>query len=189
MYQLHHVIFMEKEFDLQPIIDYVSKDWQLGPIHGIEHWKRVERNGLLLSTDDVNVQVVRLFAYLHDHKRIDDGWDLDHGQRAAENLDNIRHTLLSEITDEEFVMLKRACMEHTITVRTGIPTIDACFDADRMDLPRVGYMPDPARMASELGIAFAKHGAVKEDCSISFVAVDKAKNELLSTKIRDNGIK
>lgn len=189
MYQLHHVIFMEKEFDLQPIIDYVGKDWQLGPIHGIEHWKRVERNGLLLSTDDVNVQVVRLFAYLHDHKRIDDGWDLDHGQRAAENLDNIRHTLLSEITDEEFDMLKRACMEHTITVRTGIPTIDACFDADRMDLPRVGYMPDPARMASELGIAFARHGAVKEDCSISFEAVDKAKNELLSTKIRDNGIK
>ena len=33
---------MEKELDLQTIIDYVSKDWQLGPIHGIEHWKRVE---------------------------------------------------------------------------------------------------------------------------------------------------
>ena len=180
---------MEKELDLQPIIDYVSKDWQLGPIHGIEHWKRVERNGLLLATDDVNIKVVRLFAYLHDHKRLSDGWDLEHGRRAAENLDNIRQILLSELTDDEFVMLKRACMEHTIIHRTGIPTIDACFDADRMDLPRVGYMPDPVRMASELGVTFAKHGVVKEDCSISFEALKKAKNELLSTKMRDNGIK
>lgn len=189
MYQLHYVIFMEKELDLQPIIDYVSKDWQLGPIHGIEHWKRVERNGLLLATDDVNIKVVRLFAYLHDHKRLSDGWDLEHGRRASENLDNIRQILLSELTDDEFVMLKRACMEHTIIHRTGIPTIDACFDADRMDLPRVGYMPDPVRMASELGVAFAKHGVVKEDCTISFEALEKAKNELLSTKMRDNGIK
>lgn len=180
---------MEEEFDLQSIIDYVGKDWHLGPIHGIEHWKRVERNGLLLATDDVNIKVVRLFAYLHDHKRLSDGWDLEHGRRAAENLDNIRQILLSELTDDEFVMLKRACMEHTIIHRTGIPTIDACFDADRMDLPRVGYMPDPVRMASELGVAFAKHGVVKEDCSISFEALEKAKNELLSTKMRDNGIK
>ena len=180
---------MEKEFDLQSIINYVSKDWQLGSIHGIEHWKRVERNGLLLATDDVNIKVVRLFAYLHDHKRHSDGWDWEHGPRAAENLDNIRQNLLSELTDEEFGMLKRACMEHTIINRTGIPTIDACFDADRMDLPRVGYMPDPGKMASELGIAFAKHGVVKEDCSISFDALEKAKNELLSTKMRDNGTK
>ena len=149
----------------------------------------MERNGLLLATDDVNIRVVRLFAYLHDHKRLSDGWDLEHGRRAAENLDNIRQILLSELTDDEFVMLKRACMEHTIIHRTGIPTIDACFDADRMDLPRVGYMPDPVRMASELGVAFAKHGVVKEDCSISFEALEKAKNELLSTKMRDNGIK
>lgn len=180
---------MEEEFDLQSIIDYVGKDWHLGPIHGIEHWKRVERNGLLLATDNVNIKVVRLFAYLHDHKRLSDGWDLEHGRRAAENLDNIRQILLSELTDDEFVMLKRACMEHTIIHRTGIPTIDACFDADRMDLPRVGYMPDPVRMASELGVTFAKHGVVKEDCSISFEALEKAKNELLSTKMRDNGIK
>ena len=173
---------MEEEFDLQSIIDYVGKDWHLGPIHGIEHWKRVERNGLLLATDDVNIKVVRLFAYFHDHKRLSDGWDLEHGRRAAENLDNIRRILLSELTDDEFVMLKRACMEHTIIHRTGIPTIDACFDADRMDLPRVGYMPDPVRMASELGVAFAKHGVVNEDCSISFEALEKAKNELLSTK-------
>ncbi|MBR6699655.1 MAG: hypothetical protein IKL71_06525 [Bacteroidaceae bacterium] len=166
---------MEDNFNLQPVIDYVSKDWQLGPVHGIGHWKRVERNGLLLATEEVNVKVVRLFAYLHDHKRLDDGWDMEHGQRAAENLDNIRQTLLAGLTDEEFGMLRRACMEHSITQRTGIPTIDACFDADRLDLPRVGYRPDPARMASELGALYAKYDVVADDCSISEEKMKMAK--------------
>ena len=170
---------MHSPMDIQPVIDYVSRDWQLGPVHGMEHWTRVERNGLLLATEDVNVNVVRLFAYLHDHKRLSDGWDLEHGQRAAENLDNLRHTLLEGLTDEEFGMLRRACMEHTITERTGVPTIDACFDADRMDLPRVGYMPDPDRMASALGAAYARHGVVQEDCSISEEKLKIAKKELL----------
>lgn len=170
---------MHSPMDIQPVIDYVSRDWQLGPVHGMEHWKRVERNGLLLATEDVNVNVVRLFAYLHDHKRLNDRWDLEHGQRAAENLDNLRHTLLEGLTDEEFGMLRRACMEHTITERTGVPTIDACFDADRMDLPRVGYMPDPDRMASALGAAYARHGVVQEDCSISEEILKIAKKELL----------
>lgn len=170
---------MHSPMDIQPVIDYVSRDWQLGPVHGMEHWKRVERNGLLLATEDVNVNVVRLFAYLHDHKRLSDGWDLEHGRRAAENMDNLRHTLLEVLTDEEFGMLKRACMEHTITERTGVPTIDACFDADRMDLPRVGYMPDPDRMASALGAAYARHGVVQEDCSISEEKLKIAKKELL----------
>lgn len=166
---------MEDNFNLQPVIDYVSKDWQLGPVHGIGHWKRVERNGLLLATEEVNVKVVRLFAYLHDHKRLDDGWDMEHGQRAAENLDNIRQTLLAGLTDEEFGMLRRACMEHSITQRTGIPTIDACFDADRLDLPRVGYRPDPLRMASELGALYAKYDVVADDCSISEEKMKMAK--------------
>ena len=170
---------MHSPMDIQPVIDYVSSGWQLGPVHGMEHWKRVERNGLLLATEDVNVNVVRLFAYLHDHKRLSDGWDLEHGPRAAENMDNLRRTLLEGLTDEEFGMLRRACMEHTITERTGVPTIDACFDADRMDLPRVGYMPDPDRMASALGAAYARHGVVQEDCSISEEKLKIAKKELL----------
>lgn len=168
---------------IQSVIDYVSQDWQLGPVHGIEHWRRVERNGLLLATEEVNIKVVRLFAYLHDHKRIDDGWDLEHGRRAAENLDNLRHSLLSDLTEEEFSMLRRACLEHTVTQSTGIPTIDACFDADRLDLPRVGYMPDPLRMASPLGAAFARHKVVSPDCKITMEALAMVKNELLSTKI------
>ena len=34
---------------------------------------------------------------------------------------------------------------------TGNPTIDACFDADRLDLGRVNTTPDPAKMATAKG--------------------------------------
>ena len=37
------------------------------------------------------------------------------------------------------------------------PTIDACFDADRLDLGRVGITPDPNRMATEKGKEMAKN--------------------------------
>ena len=42
---------MEQEFNFQAIVDYVSSNWELGEVHGIEHWKRVERNGLLLAVE------------------------------------------------------------------------------------------------------------------------------------------
>lgn len=51
----------------------------------------------------------------------------------------------------------QACRLHTSALRTGNPTIDACFDADRLDLGRVGVTPDPDRMATEKGKELAKH--------------------------------
>ena len=129
--------------------------WGLGICHGVSHWERVERNGLLLVTDEVNRTVVRLFAYLHDKWRVDNWEDLEHGKRAAENLPVLRSTLLAWLTDEEFELLRMACKLHTVCHRTGNPTIDACFDADRLDLMRVGITPDPEKMATERGKYYA----------------------------------
>lgn len=42
------------------------------------------------------------------------------------------------------------------THRTGNPTIDACFDADRLDLGRVGITPNPHKMATEKGKEMAR---------------------------------
>ena len=61
------------------------------------------------------------------------------------------------ILDQQFEMLQTACRLHTTTHRTGNPTIDACFDADRLDLGRVGITPDPNRMATEKGKEMAKN--------------------------------
>ena len=63
----------------------------------------------------------------------------------------IRDTLLKALTDEQIEKLKQACEQHTIAHRTGDITIDTCFDADRMDLPRVGITPLPDKMATKKG--------------------------------------
>ena len=99
--------------------------------------------------------MVRFFAYLHDKCRLNNWTDIEHGVRAAEMLHSIRNTILKDFTDEEVSLLERACRFHTTEHRTGIPTIDVCFDADRLDLGRVGIEPNPKRMATEQGAYYA----------------------------------
>lgn len=140
---------------IQRVRDYVRKYSCVGGFHGIEHWDRVYRNGQLLAASDVNSLVVGLFAYLHDFCRDSDGDDLQHGPRAAAFVDDVRYELLWDVSDEEIALLKEACRFHTTSQRTGNSTIDACFDADRLDLGRVGIIPDPDKMATDRGKALA----------------------------------
>ena len=140
---------------IEQIKEFAKQGWKLGECHGMPHWERVERNGLLLATEEVNTTVVRLFAYLHDKWRIDNWEDLEHGKRAAENILKLRGTLLAGLKDEEFEQLRKACELHTVCHRTGDITIDTCFDADRLDLPRVGILPRPSKMATERGAYYA----------------------------------
>lgn len=143
--------------DIEAIKQIALKDWELGETHGLPHWQRVERNGIILATSEVNITVVRLFAYLHDKCRIDNGYDVEHGKRAANMINGIRHTLLKELTNNEFELLSKACELHTTTLRTGNLTIDTCFDADRLDLERVGIIPYPNKMATVKGEYYAKN--------------------------------
>ncbi len=104
----------------------------------------MEQNGYLLSyeckdgkiplREDVNLKVVRCFAYLYDKCLEDDGLDIEHGARAAELVKSLRGTLLKNFSDEEIGLLEAACRLHTVEHKTGNPTINTCFDADRMDL-------------------------------------------------------
>lgn len=151
---------------IREIRGYSHSMWTLGEIHGVKHWDRVYRNGQKLLTPEVNPLVVGLFAYLHDSCRVEDGKDIDHGKRASIRIDNLRSTFLKDVSDEEIDLLKEACGLHTSTHKTGHPTIDACFDADRLDLWRVGIIPDPQKMATEKGkkIAFGMYsGNITED--------------------------
>ena len=71
-------------------------------------------------------------------------------------IEDLRETLLKDLTDEQFRMLQEASRLHTSTHRTGNPTIDVCFDADRLDLGRVGIIPIPEKMATKKGRKTAK---------------------------------
>lgn len=143
--------------DIVKLRDFVMANFDHSCIHGIRHWDRVYNYGMQLLTPEVNKKVVQAFAYLHDTCREADGYDEEHGPRAAEMIGNLRTTILAFLSDEEFALLHDACMYHTTVERTSNPTINACFDADRLDLWRVGIVPFPERMASPLGAEIARN--------------------------------
>ena len=95
--------------DIAAVREFAKAGWTLDDMHGMPHWLRVERNGMLLATGGVDVTVVRLFAYLHDKCRQTNDRDLCHGHRAAEMLPSLRGSLLSGLDDGAFDKLVTAC--------------------------------------------------------------------------------
>ena len=134
----------------------------LGTTHGVDHWDRVAKFGRMLYQEGADMDVILAFAYLHDAERMHNGRDINHGKRASGLIDAIRPTQLEALSDEQINKLKRACALHTIEHKTGDITIDICFDADRMDLPRVGITPSPQRMATKKGTEFVANPQYEE---------------------------
>ncbi len=117
--------------------------------HGVVHWARVLDNGLgLAEANDANVDVVVLFALFHDSRRVNEGSDWGHGRRGAELARSLRGTFV-HLADAEFDLLYEACRGHTEGTISSDVTIQACWDADRLDLGRVGIMPEPERLGSD----------------------------------------
>ncbi len=113
-------------------------------IHGVRHWSRVRVNGLRLCRFlDADRTVVELFAVLHDCKRRDEGFDPMHGQRAADSIDELLGERIA-LTDVQRRQLKFAIRYHSdSSAQTDDITVQVCWDADRLDLGRVGIRPDP----------------------------------------------
>ena len=143
---------------IERLREYAIKHTKMGvySVHGISHWDRVAKNADALWTSDVNVLVVKDFAYIHDVERENDGYDLQHGPRAAALVDEVRDSELAFLDDQEIQLLKEACRLHTSTWRTEDATVNACFDADRLDLGRVGITPNPDKMATVQGRILAE---------------------------------
>lgn len=130
-------------------------------VHGPSHWRRVERNGLLIATRSGAVEeVVRLFAVFHDSRREHDGWDDSHGSRGAAYAASLRG-MLFDLTDENFELLRYACIWHTHGRLSDQPTIGTCWDADRLDLGRVGTQPKAEYMSTEFAREIAAHGSLQ----------------------------
>jgi uncharacterized protein len=123
-------------------------DWK--GIHGAAHWSRVRQSGLLLAErigPAVNVRVVELFAFLHDSCRHDDGYDPMHGTRAADSIAELTEDL-PVLSVEERKLLAYACTHHSDGLQEAEVTVQVCWDADRLDLGRVGHVPDPERLCT-----------------------------------------
>jgi uncharacterized protein len=117
-------------------------------IHGEAHWARVCENGLLLAQrTGADVEIVELFAYLHDSKRQNDGWDQEHGHRAAEFAKTLDGSML-ELPARKLGRLIYACTYHSDGLTEAGVTVQTCWDADRLDLGRIGVVPDPRRLCT-----------------------------------------
>ena len=133
-----------------------------GGIHGLPHWSRVWFHGRALAASlDVDPAVLAWFAYLHDSQRFNDARDPAHGSRAADFAVQLRRQgVINELDDAAFERLCEAMCLHSDGRTTGDVALLACWDADRLDLARVGIRPrqerlctGPARHAATLGAA------------------------------------
>ncbi|MFP4394842.1 MAG: hypothetical protein ACLFTI_06220 [Anaerolineales bacterium] len=132
---------------IQTILDQYAL--AIDGVHGVTHWARVLENGLRLAArTHANVAVVQLFAIFHDAKRRNEGMDHGHGQRGADYAAELRGALFT-LSDHEFSLLYTACTHHTAGFTEGDVTVRTCWDADRLDLGRVGIEPAAPYLCTE----------------------------------------
>ncbi len=118
-------------------------------IHGAPHWARVRWNGLTMANvNGARCDVVELFAFLHDSRRFCDGLDREHGARAADFTLQLNRELL-RLDRPGLDMLAYAVRYHSEGLIEAEVTVQTCWDADRLDLGRVGITPLAERLCTE----------------------------------------
>lgn len=130
------------------IKEQIRINW-CGP-HGISHWARVYNIGMKLAPQTgANRKVVQLFSVFHDSRRYNEHSDPQHGPRGAELAAQLRPTYFPGLADQEFNLLHLACYLHTQASTHADITVRTCFDADRLDLGRVGKVPEPDLLCTD----------------------------------------
>lgn len=117
-------------------------------VHGWPHWLRVRENGLRLAeVTGADPAIIDAFALFHDVARRNESWDPHHGRRGAELLRSLAPALLS-LDAAQLELAAKACTHHTEGLLEGDVTVQTCWDADRLDLGRVGTRPRPALLCT-----------------------------------------
>jgi uncharacterized protein len=133
------------------VIHEILKSYTL-PIrgyHGVVHWARVLENGIRLATaTGASIRVVTMFALFHDSRRVNESRDDGHGFRGAAYARTLRGALVV-MEDADFELLYEACRLHTEGYTQADVTLQVCWDADRLDLGRVGITPKAERLCTD----------------------------------------
>lgn len=120
-----------------------------GP-HGPLHWGRVLQNGRgLAQREGLASQLAALFALLHDSQRQSEHHDPAHGERAAAFARQLWDDGWLTIDAHQLALLEYACLWHSASRMDGDPIVRICWDADRLDLGRVGLTPRKEWLCSE----------------------------------------
>jgi len=79
---------------------------------------------------------------LHDSRRLDEGNDIGHGNRASQYIRSLNGSYF-DLKVAQLDALCEAVVDHSGGTLHDDPTIQTCWDADRLDLGRVGIRPHP----------------------------------------------
>lgn len=156
-----------KHHDFAMILQLILEQYRLPAHgdHGVCHWARVWTNGhAIASQTGADVEIVSLFALFHDSCRENEYTDPEHGLRGGELARTLRGTVV-HLDNTRFELLYEACRLHTDGLTDGDPTLLTCWDADRLDLGRVGILPAAHRLGTEAGrglIEWSDERAVSE---------------------------
>lgn len=140
--------------------------------HGLGHWARVLSNANhLAKAEGVSAAIPSLFALIHDGFRVDDGIDAQHGRRASQWVRD--RSGLFHLNYDELRSLAYACEFHsdgltkaTLAVRSDdcLTQIACCWDADRLDLARVGVVPEAQYLCTDTGRLVADRFLDEDGC-------------------------
>ena len=154
------MIFQPSSTISQEFFEHLVDNHMLGHsgYHGKDHWLRVLRNGRdLAALTGANLKVVELFAVIHDSQRENEDYDPDHGRRAAAYARTLQGVWFN-LSETELDLLCEACSYHSDGLIVANLTVQVCWDADRLDLGRVGIRPDPRYLCTEAAKSFPRRG-------------------------------
>jgi uncharacterized protein len=121
----------------------------LDGVHGLAHWARVFENGQRLARlTGADLDVIELFTIFHDAMRINESISPGHGERGAELARALAGDLF-RISNDDLELLIDACARHTEGLTDAHVTVQTCWDADRLDLGRVGIPPARSRLCTD----------------------------------------
>lgn len=127
--------------------------------HSSRHWFKVAQLGVILAeSSGADPVVPLLFGFYHDCRRENDGFDPEHGHRAAVLAHSHFQKGWLKISIDQLNLLMFACEHHNKgSVDLDDKTVSACWDADRLDLPRVGIQTDPKFLGTDAAKVLAKY--------------------------------
>lgn len=125
--------------------------------HGNQHWRCVSLVGSRLAKqENLNPLLPFLFGLFHDSMRENDDRDPDHGERGGQLALEMYERGLLPISQEMLSKLVYACNNHTSSPATYDPHAGVCYDADRLNLWRVGTQPHKNYISTEAGLHSCK---------------------------------
>ena len=127
-------------------------------VHGVQHWFKVAQLAVMIArAEGGDAKVALLFGLYHDCRRENDGRDILHGKRASDLMRRHFERGDLKIDKDQADLLSYALIYHSDGRIVADPTISACWDADRLDLPRCG---------TQTGIEYLGTNTAKELCRL-----------------------